>query len=112
MLSVWAGSRPEAIDRMRRAIHECQVTGTTTNISLFARLLDDPAFQSGHLHTGFLDSFLPDFLASRDEAPGEAVTAAFLAAAHLENPGPSAAPASTASQANAWKLAGRRGMMR
>ncbi len=111
-LSVWAASRPEAIDRMRRAIHECQITGTTTNISLFARLLDDPAFQSGQLHTGFLDSFMPDFLSKRDEAPPEAVIAAFLAAANQDQLTPSPPPSRSEAQTSAWQLAGRRGMMR
>ncbi len=111
-LSVWASSRPEAIDRMRRAIYECQITGAITNLSLFARLLDDPAFQSGRLHTGFLDSFMPEFLAKRDEASPEAVTAAFLAAASREDLTPPEEGSGSGNRASAWQLAGRRGMMR
>jgi acetyl-CoA carboxylase biotin carboxylase subunit len=111
-LSVWAATRPEAIDRMRRAIHECQVTGTTTNIGLFARLLEDPAFQSGQLHTGFLDSFMPAFLSQPDEPTPEVTTAAFLAAAQAASVKPVAAPVQVMGQASAWRTIGRRSMMK
>ncbi len=40
-LSVWAATRPAAIDRMRRAVSEYRVLGTITNLALFERLMQD-----------------------------------------------------------------------
>jgi acetyl-CoA carboxylase biotin carboxylase subunit len=110
-LSVWSASRQETIARMRRAIGEFHVTGITTNLSLFAGLLDDPAFQSGKLHTGFLDDFLPGFVARASSAPAaDAVAAAILAAAHwsreqLRQP-------EQTQQQSLWRAGGRAGVMR
>jgi acetyl-CoA carboxylase biotin carboxylase subunit len=110
-LSVWSASRQETIARMRRAIGEFHVTGITTNLSLFAGLLDDPAFQSGKLHTGFLDDFLPGFVARSSSAPAaDEIAAAVLAAAHrsreqLRQP-------EQTRQKSLWRAGGRAGVMR
>ena len=39
--------RPEAIDRMRRALSETIVEGVKTTISFHLRLLEDPVFRAG-----------------------------------------------------------------
>ena len=57
-LSVWAGSRSTAIDRMRRAVGEYRVLGITTNLPLFDRLMRDGRWQAGDLDTGFLEGFM------------------------------------------------------
>jgi acetyl-CoA carboxylase, biotin carboxylase subunit len=57
-LSVWAATRPAAIDRMRRAVSEYRVLGTITNLSLFERLMRDERWIDGDLDTGFLDRFM------------------------------------------------------
>jgi acetyl-CoA carboxylase, biotin carboxylase subunit len=56
-LAVWAGNREEAIARMRRAIAEYHVGGIATNLSFFARILDDEEMRAGRLDTHFLDGF-------------------------------------------------------
>jgi acetyl-CoA carboxylase, biotin carboxylase subunit len=112
-LSVWAATREESIDRMRRAIEEFQITGITTNLSLYARLLDDPGFRHGDLHTGFLDQFMPGFLATEQAPEPGGLTAALLAAAKAEQQVAALhtlPPAAAAS--NAWKTNGRREMLR
>ena len=110
-LSVWSGSREETIARMRRAIGEFHVTGITTNLPLFAGLLEDARFQRGELHTGFLDDFLPLFV----EQSGKAVTldeavAAVLAAARLSTREPQVPPDSR--HESGWRAAGRARMGR
>ncbi len=44
---VHAGSRADAIQRMRRALRECVVEGVKTTIPFHLRLLDDPVFLEG-----------------------------------------------------------------
>ena len=46
---VRGASREEAIDRMRRALRETVLEGVKTSIPFHLRLLDDPAFQDGHV---------------------------------------------------------------
>jgi acetyl-CoA carboxylase biotin carboxylase subunit len=46
---VRGASREEAIDRMRRALRETVLEGVKTSIPFHLRLLDDPAFQAGHV---------------------------------------------------------------
>jgi acetyl-CoA carboxylase, biotin carboxylase subunit len=50
--------REQTIGRLTRALNEYFVGGIKTNISLFRRILNDPDFQGGRLHTGFLDALL------------------------------------------------------
>src|SRR5256885_1594726 len=47
---VRGASREEAIDRMRRALRETVLEGVKTSIPFHLRLLDDPAFQEGHVN--------------------------------------------------------------
>ena len=46
--------RPEAIARMRRALGEMKVEGVPTTLGFHQRLLDDPAFLEGRVHTRFI----------------------------------------------------------
>jgi len=54
----YAETRPQAIQRLERALYEYFVGGIKTNISLFRRILKDPDFRAGKLDTGFLDRLL------------------------------------------------------
>ncbi|MGC2656592.1 MAG: acetyl-CoA carboxylase biotin carboxylase subunit [Bryobacteraceae bacterium] len=82
-LTVWADSRETAIDRMRRAVAEFHVSGITTNLALFARLLEDPSFRAGDLHTGLLDEFMKTFAdpSAAANRNGDDLIAAVLASA-------------------------------
>ncbi len=57
-LAVWAENREIAASRLARALREYSISGVTTNIGFFTEILQDPEFQSGQLHTGYLDGFL------------------------------------------------------
>jgi len=52
-----AQTREECIKKMRRALDEFIVEGVKTTIPFHRKLMDDPSFQSGKFHTGFLDTF-------------------------------------------------------
>ncbi len=54
----WGRDRMESVVRMRRALEETVVEGIDTTIPLHLRILKDPAFLSGEIHTGYLDEFL------------------------------------------------------
>jgi acetyl-CoA carboxylase biotin carboxylase subunit len=54
----WGRDRMESIVRMRRALEETVIEGIDTTIPLHLRILKDPAFLRGDIHTGYLDEFL------------------------------------------------------
>lgn len=54
----FAPTREEAIRRMRVALDEYQVNGIKTNIPLHQKILQDPEFLIGNVHTRYLDKFL------------------------------------------------------
>jgi acetyl/propionyl-CoA carboxylase alpha subunit len=58
-LIVHATSRPEAIARMRSALHETRIGGLTTNVPLQLDVLDDPRFVAGDYDTSLLDGYRP-----------------------------------------------------
>jgi acetyl-CoA carboxylase biotin carboxylase subunit len=57
-LIVWAPTREQAILRGRRALEELEIDGIKTSVPLHLRLLDDPNFRAGHVHTGYLERLL------------------------------------------------------
>jgi acetyl-CoA carboxylase biotin carboxylase subunit len=108
-----AGSRPEAIARMQRALEEYFVGGIATNLALFRRILRHPEFVAGKLDTGLLERMLAEPApavagASTRPEEGEAEVAAIAAALFAALP---AAAVSTngarPAEASAWKRAGR-----
>jgi len=52
--------RTEAIARMRRTLEMTVVDGIKTSIPLHLKILADPDFVAGRLHTGFMERFMPD----------------------------------------------------
>jgi len=109
-LSVWAESRSAAIERMRRAVSEYRVLGITTNLGLFHRITQDPTFQSGELHTGFLD----EFKLREDASPQSSSEwlAAILAAAHIQGETPALAVAQPHANGSAWRQFARQESIR
>jgi acetyl-CoA carboxylase, biotin carboxylase subunit len=56
-LAVWGRTRDEAIDRLKRALDEYEVTGVTTTLPFFREIVRDEEFISGRLDTGFIARF-------------------------------------------------------
>jgi len=85
-LIAWGNSREETIARLRRALGEYTVTGIKTNAGLFRRILAEPDFLRGEIHTKWLDELLQrssSVARSFDEDPktDHAADAAAIAAA-------------------------------
>jgi len=57
-LIVHAPTRPEAINRLRRALQEFAVVGIKTTIPLHQRIVDDAAFQAGDYTIHWLERFV------------------------------------------------------
>lgn len=50
----WGQNRTEAIERMKRALEEFYTEGIKTTVPFHLKVLDDPEFRAGNLHTGFI----------------------------------------------------------
>jgi acetyl-CoA carboxylase biotin carboxylase subunit len=55
-LVAWGRDRAEAIARMQRALQETAIEGVPTTVGFHARLLADPRFRRGDIHTRFVES--------------------------------------------------------
>jgi len=120
-LIAWGNSREETIARLRRALHEYAISGIKTNVELFRRILEEPDFLRGEIHTRWLDELGRRPRSSRDSfpaadrgeeaGPGSAEAAAAIAAAIWQaQQGASARPAesSAGETGSRWKAEGRR----
>ena len=56
-LMTWGRDRREAIARMRRCLDVMLVEGIKTTIPVHRRIMDDPDFIAGTVHTGFMERF-------------------------------------------------------
>jgi acetyl-CoA carboxylase biotin carboxylase subunit len=54
-LIVWAETRQEAIQRMRRALYEYKITGIRTSLKFLERIMDSADFVSGNYDTNFIE---------------------------------------------------------
>ena len=57
-LIVHAPTRPDAINRLRRALDEFAIVGIQTTIPLHLRIVDDPAFRKGEYTIHWLEDFV------------------------------------------------------
>ena len=110
-LIAWGNSREETIARLRRALDEYTITGISTNVSLFRRILAEPEFLRGEFHTKWLDELLarpsPPVTAPR---PGTEEASVIAAALWHTSRASSAANANRTNTAepSRWKSEGRR----
>src|SRR5499427_1974129 len=113
-LIAWGNSREETIARLRRALDEYTITGIRTNVSLFRRILGEPEFLGGEIHTKWLDELLarprPPALAPREGTEEAAVIAAALWQALMGEKSGSGHSREQTSPSR-WKMEGRRRQM-
>jgi propionyl-CoA carboxylase alpha chain len=108
-LITYAATRQEAIDRMRRAIAEYQITGIQTTLGFCDFVMQHEAFVSGKFDTGFVAKyFSPEVLAPK-ASPAQQESAALLAT--MLQDGKTGAVTKSTTQLNgasnttsAWKL--------
>ena len=53
-------TREGAIRVLKRALQEFTIQPVKTTIPLYLKIMDDPAFQEGDIHTGYVKKFVPD----------------------------------------------------
>ena len=108
-LAVWGRSRPEAIDRLSRALAEYQVTGITTTLPFFREVVKDEEFKSGKLDTAFISRFNQRQEESAASAPSIKERDIALAVAALEylKQQRQRSQHSISTPPNRWKVSGR-----
>ena len=108
-LIVWAPTRREAIDRMRRALHAYKITGIKTSIPFLNRIMEVPAFIEGKYNTHFIQDheelLKPHTHASRRLKDVAAMTAFFDYLSKIETEKKNTFCKRPASN---WKNTGRR----
>jgi acetyl-CoA carboxylase biotin carboxylase subunit len=113
-LIAWGNSREETIARLRRALDEYTITGIRTNVNLFRRILGEPEFLGGEIHTKWLDELLarprPPALAPREGTEEAAVIAAALWQA-LKGEKSASGRSDEQAAPSHWKMEGRRKQM-
>ncbi len=57
-LLAWGEDREEAMRRMTRALDEFVISGVRTTIPFHRRILEDPEFRAGRVHTRFIEEWL------------------------------------------------------
>jgi acetyl-CoA carboxylase biotin carboxylase subunit len=106
-LTVWAGTRAEAIDRLARALDEYRVSGVSTTLPFFRWLVRQPAFALGQFSTTYLDGVLASrtapFVTPTDAEATEAALVGAVAAWSAGRQRAARQPAATSQ----WQAAGR-----
>ena len=116
-LIAWGNSREETIARLRRALEEYSVTGIKTNAALFLRILSEPDFLRGEIHTWWLDELLrrpgsaasPSCVETSDNAASDAaaIAAAIWQTNQWDRHSDLSSSAADPGQPSRWKLEGR-----
>jgi acetyl-CoA carboxylase biotin carboxylase subunit len=65
-LVAWAKTREEAIDRMKRALHEYKIGGVKTSINFLEKVMGNKAFIEGKYDTHFIDENIDSLVATTD----------------------------------------------
>ena len=110
-LIVWAQTREETIQRMKRALYEYKITGVKTSIPFLKRIMETPDFVNGNYNTHFIPNN-EEFLMNRGDCNQEcedlAMIVAYIDYVHkigsAHKPGTNGAPKDTSS----WKEFGKR----
>ncbi|MCX7514885.1 acetyl-CoA carboxylase biotin carboxylase subunit [Frateuria hangzhouensis] len=112
-LIVWDINRPQALERLREALTQCEIVGPKSNIAFLERLARHPAVVKGRIDTGYLDRHLDEFLEGDAPPAGRVLFAAATAALLQEERSATTNPADPHSpwaSADAWRIghAGKR----
>ncbi len=81
---VWGESRPVAIQRLRRALRECQIGGLATDLAFLQQIIQSQPFTSGHFDTTYLDNFQPPAPSAHDLALERDIAIATALLAHRQ----------------------------
>jgi acetyl-CoA carboxylase, biotin carboxylase subunit len=108
-LIAYGENRQQAIARLNRAASEYFVGGVRTNLSLFQRILQDPAFVAGEVDTGYLARLRDAKPNPGDDQEIAAIAAAIFTTLDNRNPVPQT---HCGSEGSSWRKAARSEMLR
>jgi acetyl-CoA carboxylase biotin carboxylase subunit len=112
-LITWGRDRPEAVQRMRRALMEYTVQGIKTTIPFHQRVMADPDFLRGDIDTTYIDRRFAGRPHAWDESQRDVALVAAAIHAHLRDQARAGAPARGGQAAESpWKLAARQAGLR
>ncbi|HEY4298359.1 MAG TPA: biotin/lipoyl-containing protein, partial [Paraburkholderia sp.] len=103
-LIVHGATREEALARLSRALHACEVVGPHTNVEFLQRIVASEPFASGDLDTGLIERHHDALFAPRKKPFKEAL--ALACAALLTREGGTAHGASPWDALSHWRLNG------
>ena len=107
-LAAWGPTREAAVTRLRDAVSRFAISGIRTNLSFFAEILSDRAFQDGEIHTGFIAEWLARRVAPTATAQQEIVAALVASLAG----GQAARPSASNGASSTWRQYGRSAQLR
>ncbi len=108
-LIVWAKTRDEAVQRMKRALYAYKITGVKTTIKFLEKIMDVPAFKEGKYNTHFIEDhkkLLLETESCNKQCEDVAIITAFIDYLAKIKSAPSNTSSVTTS--NNWKDVGRR----
>ena len=115
-LIAWGDARPEAVERMARALREYQVLGIKTTMPFFLWLMRQPDYIEGRFDTTYLDRLLAERSASgrsfSELSPREEELAAMAAGIDAFMRASAASAETRPAVQGLWKLAARREALR
>jgi 3-methylcrotonyl-CoA carboxylase alpha subunit len=101
----WGEDRPAATRKMIAALRETVLLGLTNNNAFLQEVLADPAFQSGDVHTTWVEDHFGDWQPPRCELPPEVLVAAALATTEKSGTN-GAVPAAGKDPFSPWRSGG------
>ncbi|MEO0129382.1 MAG: acetyl-CoA carboxylase biotin carboxylase subunit [candidate division WOR-3 bacterium] len=109
-LLVWAPTRREAIERMKRALKEYTIRGIKTSIPFHLLVMENPQFIAGEYDTTFIDRILGRIEYKKENYEIAAIAA--LITKTLQEQKTTVATKATTQTVSPWKLAARQSMLR
>ena len=94
--------RPSAINRMRHALRDMVILGTTTNRDFLLSLIDQPTFQNGDVYTRFVDEHLDELLSEPPQVDELALIVSALHDLHQQPKRTSSKGASDGDRFSSW----------
>ena len=105
-LCAWGRTRPEAIQRMRRALREFKIVGVSTNIPFHLQVMEDAHFIQGRLDTTFVER---RFQGRKENGLREEQVALLAAAILARRRGAGQRPAGRDRPGGGWRMRNRPG---
>jgi acetyl-CoA carboxylase biotin carboxylase subunit len=108
-LIVWAPSRDEAIDRMKRALYAYKIVGVKTTIPFLSRIMDASDFKKGRYNTHFIqdnEEQLKPTNTATDKIKDVVAITAFVD--YINKLEPKLTAKNGSAQISNWKMCGRK----